>query len=404
MRKANQRFPLINEDIMQHDFDTVINRYDTDCLKWDYMEKWLGVPKGEALPSWVSDWDFKAPAFITEPLKERIEHGVFGYSERSDEYFSSVTDWWSKHHQVDLQKDWFHTTPGSMPAIAMLVECWSDPGDQILIFSPVYHAFHRTIENTNRTVALSALDNNDGYYTINFADLEKQLKGGVKILMFCNPHNPGGRVWTEEEITKVCALCHQYGTYLIADEIWADVVFKQNKFFSCLRTNPEYRQKMAVCIAGTKTFGLPSMRLTNTMIPNEHEAAALKSKLLAYGIDVYSSLSLIANQSGYRHGREWLDQMLCYLDNNNQVLTDFVDNELTKVSYRQQESTYLAWLDCRKLELSDEELEKQLYGAGVIPTMGYNFGEQGKGFIRLNLGCPTSILKEKIVRLRTVLK
>lgn len=329
---------------------------------------------------------------------------MFGYSERSDEYFNSVIDWWSENHQVNLKKEWFHTTAGSLPAIAMLIERWSNPGDQILIFSPVYHAFYRTIENTNRTLAISSLKNNDGYYTINFDDLENQLKNGVKILMLCNPHNPGGRVWTEEEVTKVCALCHQYGTYIISDEIWADVVFSKHKFFSCLRVSPDYLNKMAVCIAGTKSFGLPSMRLTNTIIPNEHEAEALKSKLLAYGMDVYSSFSLLANQAAYRHGKEWLNETLRYLENNNQVLADFVNTELTKVTYRQQESTYLAWLDCRKLELSDEELEKQLHQAGVIPTMGYSFGEQGKGFIRLNLGCPTSILKEKIVRLRTVLK
>lgn len=389
---------------MQHELDTVINRYGTDCLKWDYMEKWLGVPKGEAIPSWVSDWDFKAPDFITKPLKERIDHGIFGYSERGDEYFNSVIDWWAENHNVELKKEWFHTTPGSLPAIAMLIECWSNPADKVLVFAPVYHAFYRTIENTERTLVVSPLDEDDGYYTINFDNLEAQLKTGVKVLMFCNPHNPGGRVWTKQEVTRVCELCYQYGTYIISDEIWADVVFNDHIFYSCLRIEPRYRNKMAVCIAGTKSFGLPSMRLTNTMIPNEREATALKSKLLAYGIDVYSSFSLLANQAAYRHGREWLTDTLQYIEHNNNVLSNFVNNELTQVKYRIQESTYLAWLDCREIEMSDEELESQLHRAGVIPTMGYSFGEQGRGFIRLNLGCPTSVLEEKIKRLKTVLK
>lgn len=389
---------------MQHELDTVINRYGTDCLKWDYMEKWLGVPEGKALPSWVSDWDFKAPEFITNPLKERLEHGVFGYSERSEEFFKSVIDWWAERHQVALEKQWFHTTPGSLPAMAMLVECWSQPGDKILVLSPVYHAFYRTIENTNRTLSTSSLINTDGYYTIDFDDLESQFKNGVKIMMFCNPHNPGGRVWTKEEITKVCELCHHYNVYLISDEIWADVVFSEHSFYSCLRTPSHLQNKMAVCIAGTKSFGLPSMRLTNTMIPNELESQPLKSKLLAYGIDVYSSFSLLANQSAYRQGKDWLDDTICYLERNNQLLADFVNNELNLVHYRKQESTYLAWLDCRELELTDEELECQLHQAGVIPTMGYSFGADGQGFIRLNLGCPKSILLEKIERLRTVLK
>ncbi|MGR5065772.1 MalY/PatB family protein [Photobacterium sp. DNB22_13_2] len=389
---------------MAHELDTVINRYGTDCLKWDYMEKWLGVPEGEALPSWVSDWDFKAPEFITKPMQERLDHGIFGYSERSDEYFNSVIDWWSERHQVTLEKEWFHTTPGSMPAIAMLVERWSNPGDEILLLSPVYHAFYRTIENTGRTVAESSLINDNGYYTIDFADLEAQLKSGVKIMMFCNPHNPGGRVWTEQEVTQVCQLCHQYGVYLISDEIWADVVFSGSKFYSCLRVDPVYFDKLAVCIAGTKSFGLPSMRLTNTMIPNAKEAEALKSKLLAYGIDVYSAFSIIANQAAYRHGKEWLDNTIQYLEANNRLLEAFVTKELNQVTYRVQESTYLAWLDCREMNIPDEELEKQLHNAGVIPTMGYSFGKQGRGFVRLNLGCPKSILEEKINRLRTVLK
>ncbi|UJF18534.1 pyridoxal phosphate-dependent aminotransferase [Vibrio sp. SS-MA-C1-2] len=388
---------------MKNELDTVINRYNTDCLKWDYMEKWLDVPKGDALPSWVSDWDFKAPSFITQPLQERIEHGIFGYSERSDEYFNSVIDWWRDNHQVELKKEWFHTTPGSLPAIAMLIERWSRPNDNILVFSPVYHAFYRTIENCDRNVVTSELVNNDGHYTVDFEHFEKQLKNGIKAIILCNPHNPVGRVWTEDEINKILQLCHQYDTYVIADEIWADIVFDKGSFYSCLRVDKKYQDKLAVCIAGTKSFGLPSFRLTNTIIPNEESASGLKSKLLAYGIDVYSSLSLIANQSAYRHGREWLNNTLDYLDNNNQVLTTFVDS-LSKVKYKKQEAMYLAWLDCREMGLSDEELEKSLHECGVIPTMGYNFGSAGKGFIRLNLGCPTSILLEKIERLRTVLK
>ena len=389
---------------MAHELDTIINRYGTDSLKWDYMEKWLGVPKGEALPSWVSDWDFKAPTFITDALQARLDHGIFGYSERGDEYFNSVIDWWAERHQVTLQKEWFHTTPGSLPAIAMLVEQWCHVGDKVLVLSPVYHAFYRTIENTGRTVAESSLINNDGYYTIDFTDLETQFQNGVKIMIFCNPHNPGGRVWTEQEVNKVCQLCHQYGVYLISDEIWADIVFTGSKFYSCLRVDSKYFDKLAVCIAGTKTFGLPSMRLTNTMIPNEKEAQALKTKLFAYGIDVYSAFSIIANQAAYRNGHTWVDETVKYLEENNKILEAFVRNELKQVTYRVQESTYLAWLDCRAMGLDDQTLEKTLHQVGVIPTMGYGFGRDGSGFIRLNLGCPTSILEEKINRLRTVLK
>ncbi|MDP2515387.1 MalY/PatB family protein [Photobacterium damselae subsp. piscicida] len=389
---------------MAHELDTIINRYGTDCLKWDYMEKWLGVPEGEALPSWVSDWDFKAPNFITDALQERLNHGIFGYSERGDEYFNSVIDWWAERHQVSLQKEWFHTTPGSLPAIAMLVEQWCQVGDKVLVLSPVYHAFYRTIENTGRTVAESSLINDNGYYTIDFANLEAQFQNGVKIMIFCNPHNPGGRVWTEQEVTQVCQLCHHYGVYLISDEIWADMVFSGHTFYSCLRVEPQYFDKLAVCIAGTKTFGLPSMRLTNTMIPNEKEAQALKTKLLAYGIDVYSAFSIIANQAAYRNGHVWVDETVKYLEENNKILEAFVRDELKQVTYRVQESTYLAWLDCRAMGLDDQELEQKMHQAGVIPTMGYGFGRDGSGFIRLNLGCPKSILEEKISRLRTVLK
>ena len=253
-------------------------------------------------------------------------------------------------------------------------------------------------------MATSALVNDNGYYTIDFDDLEQQFKQGVKIMIFCNPHNPVGRVWTRAEITRVCELCHQYGVYLISDEIWADIDFSEHRFYSCLRVNEQYQEKMAVCIAGTKTFGLPSLRLTNTMIPNQQEAKRLKAKLMAYGIDVYSAFSLLANQAAYRHGGQWVDQTVAYLEQNNQLLNAFVSRELPDVHYLKQESTYLAWLNCRALNLADEVLEKRVHDAGVIPTMGYSFGDEGKGFIRLNLGCPKSVLEEKIERLTHVLK
>ena len=276
--------------------------------------------------------------------------------------------------------------------------------DKVLLCSPVYHAFFRTIENTGRIVAESTLINNEGYYTIDFDDLEAQFKAGIKMMIFCNPHNPGGRVWTEQEVNKVCQLCHAYNVYLISDEIWADMVFGDHKFYSCLRVDSQYFDRLAVCIAGTKTFGLPSLRLTNTMIPNEKEAEVLKTKLLAYGIDVYSIFSIVANQAAYRHGKEWVDETVQYLEANNHLLEVFVRDELMQVSYRPQESTYLAWLDCRAMGLDDEVLEKRLHQAGVIPTMGYGFGRGGNGFIRLNLGCPRMILEEKIKRLRLVLR
>ena len=389
---------------MSHELDAVINRYGTDCLKWDYMEKWLGVPGGTALPSWVSDWDFKAPDFILKSLQERLDHGIFGYSERSDEYFASVIDWWRERHHVNLKKEWFHTTPGSLPAIAMLIESWSHPQDYILVLSPIYHAFFRTIHHSQRTLITSTLTNNDGYYTIDFDDLEDKLRNGVKIMIFCNPHNPVGRVWTEAEVARVCQLCAKYDVFLVSDEIWADIHFSEHRFFSCLRVAKKYQQKMAVCIAGTKTFGLPSLRLTNTMIPNEQEAQELKNKLQAYGIDVYSAFSLAANQAAYRQGYQWVDQTVTYLEKNSRLLEKFIDEELPAVRYRKQEATYLAWLDCRGLGFSDEDLEKALHAAGVIPSMGYNFGKEGKGFIRLNLGCPTSVLEEKMRRLKALTK
>ena len=285
----------------------------------------------------------------------------------------------------------------------MLIECWSQQNDQVLVLSPLYHAFFRTITNTQRTLVTSSLLNDNGYYTIDFADLEEKFKAGVKVMIFCNPHNPVGRVWTQQEITRVCELCHQYGVYLISDEIWADIDFSKHRFFSCLRIDTSLQQKMAVCIAGTKTFGLPSLRLTNTMIPNEQESIPFKNKLQAYGIDVYSAFSLVANQSAYRHGAEWVGQTVAYLNENSRILEEFIQHELPHIVYRRQESTYLAWLDCRNLGLLDEELEKKIHDAGVIPSMGYAFGEDGKGFIRLNLGCPKSVLEEKLVRLKKAL-
>ena len=382
-------------------FDVVLPRKGTDCIKWDYMDKWLNVDADNCLPSWVSDSDFVSPDFLITALNKRLEHPNFGYTERSKEYFDATISWFDSHHQVKLNPESFLTTPGTLPAIAALIEEVTIPNDRVLMFGPAYTCFYRTVEYANRVPYSVPLINTNGYYIIDFEGFERALKSGVSAMIFCNPHNPVGRCWSPEEVSEVVRLCHTYGVYLISDEIWADLTFFGHKYTSCLTLKESWLERTAVCLSAAKTFNIPSFRLANTIIPNPKLAAVMRKKLLAYGIDVYSALSLVANTVCYQKGDLWLDEMKNYLEDNIQFTCNFIESDIPVMSFFRPEASYLAWIDCRGLGLNDEQLKQRFYhGAKVIPSMGETFGENGTGFIRLNLSCPKSMIEQKLERIK----
>ncbi|MBE8576062.1 MalY/PatB family protein [Vibrio sp. OPT18] len=381
-------------------FDNTINRRNTGSVKWDFMDQKLGLEGTDLLPMWVSDYDFQAPQQVLERLAQDISHGIFGYSERQDDYYQAAIDWFKNQHQTEIKRDWITTVHGVLPGIAMALQMLTQVNDQIVIQSPGYGSFRKIIELNDRKVLNNPLIESEGYYQLDFAHLEDCFASGAKVLIFCNPHNPTGRAWSEKEIMQVAKLCQKYDVWLISDEIWSDLALTPNTFHSTLKLPSSLTNKLIVATAASKTFGLSSLRISNFIIPNAELKEQFVRRLDAHGMDCFNNLSMSAATTAYQECETWLEDLKQYLQDNIETLNGFLKTELPHIRFTKPEATYLAWLDCRAMKLSDTELEQKLIAAGIVPSMGCAFGEEGSGFIRLNLGCPAEVLADALVRLK----
>ncbi|MFA0057140.1 MalY/PatB family protein [Vibrio echinoideorum] len=384
-------------------FDNTINRRNTGSVKWDFMEQKLGLEGSDLLPMWVSDYDFQAPQQVLNRLSQDISHGIFGYSERQDDYYRAVIDWFKNQHNTEIEKEWITTIHGVLPGIAMALQMLTQVNDQIVIQSPGYGSFRKIIELNDRRVLNNPLIESDGHYQLDCAHLEDCFASGAKALIFCNPHNPTGRAWNEQEITQVAELCKKHDVWLISDEIWSDLTLAPNMFHSTLKLPSSLTDKLIVATAASKTFGLSSLRISNFIIPNLQLKDQFVRRLDAHGMDCFNSLSMSAATTAYQECETWLTDLKHYLQENIETLNGFIKAELPHIRFTKPEATYLAWLDCRAMKLSDAELEQRLIAAGIVPSMGCAFGEEGSGFIRLNLGCPAEVLADALARLEAAL-
>ncbi|MCF7494653.1 pyridoxal phosphate-dependent aminotransferase [Vibrio sp. L5-1] len=384
-------------------FDNTINRRNTGSVKWDFMEQKLGLEGSDLLPMWVSDYDFQAPQQVLNRLSQDISHGIFGYSERQDDYYRAVIDWFKSQHNTEIEKEWITTIHGVLPGIAMALQMLTQVNDQIVIQSPGYGSFRKIIELNDRRVLNNPLIESDGHYQLDFTHLEDCFASGAKALIFCNPHNPTGRAWNEQEITQVAELCKKHDVWLISDEIWSDLTLAPNVFHSTLKLPSSLTDKLIVATAASKTFGLSSLRISNFIIPNLQLKDQFVRRLDAHGMDCFNSLSMSAATTAYQECETWLTDLKHYLQDNIETLNGFIKAELPHIRFTKPEATYLAWLDCRAMKISDSELERKLIAAGIVPSMGCAFGEEGSGFIRLNLGCPAEVLADALARLKAAL-
>ncbi|QSX35056.1 pyridoxal phosphate-dependent aminotransferase [Shewanella avicenniae] len=384
-------------------FDKHIDRRNSGSLKWDFMAEKLALEGDDLLPMWVSDYDFQAPAAVIEALQQRVAHGVFGYAERDDRYYQAVLDWYQSQYQITLERAWICSVHGVLPGLALALQQLTQPGDGIVIQSPGYGSFNKIITLNQRVVIENPLRQHAGQYSLDLDHLEHCFQQGAKALIFCNPHNPTGRVWTAEELLAVAQLCQQYQVWLLSDEIWCDLTMPGKAFHSALALPSELQQQLIVASASSKTFGLSSLRIANFIIMNPPLRAAFSERLDAHGLDVFNSLSLCAATTAYLTGAPWLSELKQYLQHNINLLAEFINTELPMLAFTPPQAGYLAWLDCRALQLSDDALQQQLLKAGLVFSMGRGFGIAGSGFIRLNLGCPRATLLQALQRLKTAL-
>lgn len=386
------------------DFDRIINRKNTDCLKYDFAVK-RGMP-ADVLPLWVADMDFETSSYIEDALVERAKMGIYGYSDAQTPYFEAVAGWMKRHHNWEPKEEWLIKTPGVVFALAMAVKAYTAPGDAVLIQSPVYYPFSEVIADNGRRVVSSTLVlGDDNRYHMDVADFEEKLKAeNVKLFFLCNPHNPVGRVWTKEELTAIGDLCVQYGVTVVSDEIHGDFIFKgEHQVFAAIKK--EYEDITITCTAPSKTFNLASMMMSNIFIANPELRAKFRKQLDAAGMSQLGVMGLVACETAYNKGEEWYEAMLSYVKANAEFTRQYVEEQIPGVKMIDLEGTYLVWLDFRETGLSVDELEDLIINKTKLwLDSGKIFGDCGRGFQRINIACPRAILTEALERIRDAMK
>ncbi len=382
------------------DFDNVVNRKGTRCLKYDFAEK-RGMPE-DILPLWVADMDFKTSSYVEDAIIEQAGHGIFGYSDALTPYFEIVKSWMKKHHDWEIQDDWLVKTPGVVFALAMAVKAYTEPGDGVLIQQPVYYPFSEVIKDNGRRVVSSNLYlGEDNRYHIDLEDFEKKItEERIKLFFLCSPHNPVGRVWTKEELTKLGDICVKHHVIVVSDEIHHDFVFKgKHHVFAGLKK--EYEDISITCTAPSKTFNLAGMVMSNIFIPNREMRHKFRKQMDAAGTSQLGIMGLVACEAAYGKGEEWYQAMLSYVAGNIEFTKQYVEDNLPGVRMTEHEGTYLVWLDFRETGIGVEELDTLIiHKAKLWLDSGKIFGECGNGFQRINVACPRSILQEALERIK----
>ena len=386
------------------DFDKVYNRRNTKSLKYDFA-KIRNKPE-DVLPLWVADMDFKTSSYVEDALAELARHGIFGYSEVEKPYFEAIKGWMKKHHNWEPEEDWLIKTPGIVFALAMAVKAYTSEGDGVLIMTPVYYPFFEVIEdNKRRVISNELIMGNDKRYHIDFEDFEdKIIRENIKLFLLCNPHNPGARVWTKEELTRLGDICIKHDVIVVSDEIHQDFVFGEAKHIVFADIKKKFQSITITCTSPTKTFNLAGTQVSNIFIADKKLRYAFKKQVDAAGYSQCNVMGLVAGEAAYLYGEEWFEAVKAYIWDNIKFIQTYVDNNLKGVTMTKQEGTYLVWLDFNKTDIPPEEVDRRiLYEAKLWLDSGTIFGKAGEGYQRINAACPRSILEDALDRIRRVI-
>ncbi|OPX03590.1 MalY/PatB family protein [Geobacillus sp. LEMMY01] len=383
-------------------FDRVIDRRGTLSVKWDDVHRVFGHE--DVWPMWVADMDFPAPKEVQEALRQRVEHGVFGYTVIPDSLKEAVCQWLERRHDWTIDPSWLVFAHGVVPAVAAAIEAFSEPGDRIIVFSPVYRPLFDLVRRHDRTLLFSPLRLEEDNYAIDWDDLERKLPD-AKLLILCHPHNPGGKSWTKEELERLGELCLKHGVFVLSDEIHADLTLPPAKHTPFASLHPELAAQSATFRAPTKTFNLAGLQAAEVILPDESRRRAFRRVQQRHGFFTLNAFAIVGAEAAYRHGGPWLDALLDYLRQNIDMTVAYLAEHLPQLRPIRPQATYLVWIDCRGLGLSEAELKKRLLEKGKLAVeFGSKFGQEGVGFIRLNIACPRPTLEEGLRRLATALR
>ncbi len=385
-----------------YNFDEIIDRRHTDCVKYDGYQEIYGAD--DLLPLWVADMDFRTPDFVLEAMQKRLEHPVMGYFIHSEQYYSSIVNWMQRRHGWTIRPEWIEFAPGIVPGLAFLVQAFTQPGDKVIVQPPVYHPFYYVVEHQQRTIVRSPLLKCADHYEMDFEDLEDKLVAGARMMILCNPHNPVGRCWSCEELRRVATLCKQYQCLLVSDEIHSDLIMPGYKHIPTALASPETADNIITCMAPSKTFNIAGLS-TSEIIISDRKLRCRFEQVVHDGLHIYvgNIFGEAASIACYTQGDEWLGQLLDYLYENIVYVQDYLRENLPQIKTFRHEATYLMWLDFSHFGLTHEELSERLVKkAKLALNDGAIFGDEGKCHFRLNVACPRATLEEAMHRLSQV--
>ncbi len=383
-----------------YNFDEIIDRSTTSTVKYAGRKSFFG--NADVLPLWVADMDFKTPDFIVEAIRKRAEHELFGYTLRPESYTQSIVNWVKRHHNWEIKPEWISFSPGVVAGLTLAIEALSEPGDGVMIQPPVYFPFFDSVNGTKRTLIENPLRIENGRYYFDIDDLKKKITPKTRLLLLSNPHNPGGMAWNEKELTELAKVCIENNILIISDEIHSDLIFDGFKHTALAGISEEIAQNCVICMAPSKTFNTAGLTTSYLVIPNKRHFVAYEREMRLPHLHMGNIFGTVALEAAYTYGDEWLVQLMKYLQENFAFLEQFFLENLPEVKVMRPEATYLIWIDFSAFGLTDESLRQKLIDGGVGLNRGVQFGKQGSGFMRMNIGCPKSVLEEALILIKKV--
>ncbi len=379
---------------MKYDFDKVVSRHNSNSFKWDT------APTQEMLPMWIADMDFQVAPAIIEALKKQVEHGIFGYTHVPESYYDSVTSWFSRRHGWNIQREWIVYLPSVVPALSACIRALASKGDNILIQGPVYNHFYSAIDNCQCKALSSSLVYANNTYSIDFEDLERKAADPKTTLMLlCNPHNPAGRVWTREELTRIGEICIHHGVTIVSDEIHCELVMPGHKHIPFASISEKFLQHSVTCMSPSKAFNTAGLQIANIVCANNEMREKVAHALHASEICNVNPFGVVAAQASYNESEEWLAQLLDYIHSNYQYMQQFCHEHLPDFPLTTMEATYLVWMNISTLGITSAQLEKELVEhADLWINAGTMYGQEGEGFMRWNIACPRATLADGLQR------
>lgn len=373
---------------MRYNFDEIVQRRGTNSYKWDSADD------ADVLPMWVADMDFRTAPAIIEALQQRVAHGIFGYTRVPDAYYEAVINWFGRRHNWKIQKDWMIYTSGVVPAISAVIKALTQPGDKVLVQPPVYNCFFSSIRNNGCEIVSNPLVYKENTYVIDYEDLERKVADEkVKILLLCNPHNPAGRVWSKEELTRIGEICIRHGVWVVSDEIHCELVYTGYTYTPFASISEEFLHHSVTCISPSKSFNIAGLQIANIVSADEEVRRRIDKAININEVCDVNPFGVIATIAAYNEGEEWLLQLLDYLKGNYECMKTFCEVSLPNFPITRLEGTYLVWMDCRSLPYPSEELEEKLVKEEKLwLNAGTMYGAEGEGFMRWNIACPRAVL------------